>query len=44
MFEFEEAKKAELIHELKMGEDSGFVENFDRDDFLKKLHKTRISE
>ena len=44
MFEFEQAKKAGLIHELKMGEDSGFVENFDRDDFLKKLHKTRISE
>jgi antitoxin ParD1/3/4 len=39
MFEFEESKKAELIKELKKGEKSGFVEKFNRDSFLKNLHK-----
>jgi len=39
MFEHEEAKKAELINELKKGENSGIVENFDRDSFLEDLHK-----
>ncbi|GGF05406.1 antitoxin ParD1/3/4 [Chishuiella changwenlii] len=39
MFEHEEAKKAELINELKKGENSGIVENFDRNSFLEDLHK-----
>lgn len=39
MFEFEESKKEELIKELKKGEKSGFVEKFNRDAFLKNLHK-----
>lgn len=39
MFEHEESKKAELINELKKGEKSGFVENFDRKEFLKNLHQ-----
>lgn len=39
MFEYEESKKATLISELKKGEKSGFVENFDRNDFLENLHK-----
>ena len=39
MFEFEESKKEELIKELKKGEKSGFVEKFNRDSFLKNLHK-----
>jgi antitoxin ParD1/3/4 len=39
MFEHEEAKKTELINELKKGEKSGFVKGFDRRDFLKKLHQ-----
>ncbi len=32
-------KKAELIKELKKGEDSGFVKNFNRDSLLKTLHR-----
>lgn len=39
LFEYEESKKAELINELKKGEKSGFVDDFDRDNFLKNLHK-----
>ena len=39
MFEYEETKKVELINELKKGEKSGFVEMFNRDSFLKGLHK-----
>lgn len=38
MFEHEESKKNELIHELKKGEQSGFAEDFDKEDFLKSLH------
>ncbi|MCA0363943.1 MAG: type II toxin-antitoxin system ParD family antitoxin [Bacteroidetes bacterium] len=37
-FEDEENKKANLISELKKGEDSGFSEDFDREKFLKKIH------
>jgi len=43
LFEFEESKKAELIKELKKGEKSGFVEKFNRDAFLKNLHKKHAS-
>lgn len=32
-------KKSELVNELKKGEKSGFVENFDRQEFLKALHQ-----
>jgi antitoxin ParD1/3/4 len=39
MFEYEETKKKELIKELKKGEKSGFVENFDRETFKQSLHK-----
>jgi antitoxin ParD1/3/4 len=39
LFEQEESKKSELIKELKIGEKSGFVENFDPKQFLKNLHK-----
>jgi antitoxin ParD1/3/4 len=39
MFEHEENKKAELINELKKGEKSGFVKNFNRAAHLKALHK-----
>lgn len=44
MFENEESKKAELIKELKKGENSGFVEGFNRNDVLKKLHKKHLTE
>ena len=39
LFEFEEAKKEGLIKELKKGERSGFVPDFDGDAFLKDLHR-----
>lgn len=44
MFEHEESKKTELIKELKKGEKSGFVENFDRKELLKSLHKKHLAE
>jgi antitoxin ParD1/3/4 len=44
LFEEEEAKKAELIGELKKGEKSGFVKNFDRDNFLKTIHQKYVSK
>ncbi|CAK7047374.1 type II toxin-antitoxin system ParD family antitoxin [Petrimonas sulfuriphila] len=39
MFEHEEAKKTELIKELKKGEQSGFIKNFNREVFLDNLHQ-----
>jgi antitoxin ParD1/3/4 len=39
MFEHEERKKTELIKELKKGEESGFVETFQRQAFLEDLHQ-----
>lgn len=39
MFEYEETKKTELVKELKKGEKSGFVKDFNRDAFLSKLHQ-----
>jgi antitoxin ParD1/3/4 len=44
MFEHEESKKAELIKELKKGEKSGFVKNFNRTTFLKDLHQKHLTE
>ena len=44
MFEHEETKKAELIKELKKGEKSGFVKNFDKDAFLKTLHQKHLTK
>ena len=44
LFEFEESKKAELIKELKKGERSGFVSEFNREDFLNKLHEKHSIE
>lgn len=44
LFEYEESKKNELINELKKGEKSGFVENFDPELFLTNLHKNHASE
>lgn len=37
-------KKSELINELKKGEKSGFVKNFDRQEFLKTLHQKNSVE
>ena len=39
LFEITETKKAELIKELKKGEISGFVEDFDKNNFLNSLHQ-----
>lgn len=44
LFEQEESKKNELINELKEGEASGFVEGFDRQDFLKTLHGKYVND
>jgi len=44
MLEHEESKKAELIKELKKGEQSGFVNDFNRDAFLKDLHNKHLSK
>lgn len=43
LFEQEENKKNELIKELKKGEKSGFVKNFDRKKFLKNLHSKHLT-
>jgi len=39
LFEHEETKKTELIKELKRGEKSGFVEDFNQESFLDLLHQ-----
>ncbi|OQY02359.1 MAG: antitoxin [Bacteroidetes bacterium 4572_117] len=44
MFEHEESKKTELIKELKKGEKSGFIKDFDRISFLKNLHQKYLAE
>lgn len=44
MFEQEESKKTELIKELLKGEKSGFVQDFNRDTFLKNLKAKHIKE
>ncbi|MDZ7741526.1 MAG: type II toxin-antitoxin system ParD family antitoxin [Bacteroidota bacterium] len=42
LFEYEQSKKSELIKELKKGEKSGFVKGFDRDTFLKNVHRKQV--
>lgn len=44
MFEHEETKKTELIKELKKGEKSGFVKDFDRQSFLNTLHQKHLEK
>lgn len=39
MFEQEETKKEEIIKELKKGEKSGFIKDFNRDSFMNSLHE-----
>lgn len=39
LFEHEETIKSELIKELQKGENSGFIENFEREKFLQNIHK-----
>jgi len=42
LFEYEQSKKSELIKELKKGEKSGFVKDFNRDTFLKNIHEKHL--
>ena len=44
LFEHEETKKAELVKELKKGEKSGFVKNFNRDSLLETIHQKHIAK
>lgn len=44
MFEQELSKEENLIKELKKGEKSGFVENFNRNEQLKSLHKKHLAK
>lgn len=37
LFEYEESLKENLVNELQKGEESGFVENFDRKEFLSSM-------
>ncbi|MEA3446824.1 MAG: type II toxin-antitoxin system ParD family antitoxin [Bacteroidota bacterium] len=39
LFEYEQSKETELIKELKEGEKSGFVKDFNRATFLTNIHK-----
>ncbi len=41
MFEHDESKKKKLVTELKKGEKSGFVQDFNRKTFLAGLHQKR---
>ena len=36
-----EESRARLLREIEKGERSGFVEGFDSDEFLRKLHRSR---
>ena len=44
LFEQEETQKKELIKELKKGEQSGFVQKFDRKKFIEKLHSKHVKD
>ena len=44
MLEHEESKRTELIKELKHGENSGFVKDFDREELLDYLHQKHLME
>lgn len=42
LFEQEEINRHELVTELKKGETSGFVQNFNREKFMKNLHEKHL--
>ncbi|MFN5621099.1 MAG: type II toxin-antitoxin system ParD family antitoxin [Flavobacteriales bacterium] len=44
VFEQEESKKTALINELKKGEKSGFINDFDSQKFLRDLHKKHMKK
>ena len=43
MFAHEESKKSFLIKEIKEGEKSGFIDDFEKNSFLEKLHKKHVT-
>jgi len=43
LFEYEQSKKSELIKELKKGEESGFVKDFDRAVFLESIREKHLT-
>lgn len=43
-FEDEELRRERLDEALREGVESGFVENFDRDEFLAELHRQHLSK
>lgn len=44
LLEMEENKSKILINELKVGEKSGIIKNFDRNENLKKLHAQHLDK
>jgi antitoxin ParD1/3/4 len=44
MFEKEETRRMELIDELKKGEKSGFIEDFDKQTFLNNLEQKYLAK
>ena len=44
LFEQEEKKKGELVKELLKGEKSGFVQDFDRKEFVRALHAKHVKD
>ena len=44
LLESEENKTKTLVNELKIGEKSGIVKNFDRNENLKKLHAKHLNK
>ena len=44
MFEKEETRRIELIDELKKGEKSGFIEDFNKETFLNNLQQKYLAE
>jgi len=44
LFEIEETKKAALIRALEKGENSGFISDFDGEEFLQSLHNKYVTK
>lgn len=44
MFEKEETKRIELINALKKGEESGFIDDFNKEEFLNNLQQKYLTK
>ena len=44
LFEQQESQKKELVKELKKGEQSGFVQKFDRKKFMSAMHRKHVKD